>query len=161
MHRVNMRSRQLLSGTRGFTLFEVVMVILILGVLAYFVTTRLFESDMPTKMAELDLVKSHLRFAQIRAMNSESSWGIKFNEPSKYWLYNTTDGEGVAKRLPGDESSNGIVVLSGIQVSGAAKVEFNPFGSPGSGTITLSVQEKGGTGAVGQIVVTKNTGFIP
>ena len=86
MHRAIQRRRRF-GGQRGFTLFEIVMVLLILGVISYFAATRLFSDDVPNQGAEMELLKNHLRYAQSRAMNSEISWGIKFGSSTRYWLF--------------------------------------------------------------------------
>ena len=150
------RGMQRFSGQRGFTLFEIVMVLFILGMLFYFVSTRLFSGEAPTQNAEMELVKNHLRFAQSKAMNSEMSWGIKFGTSSRYWLFNTVDGENAIKRLPGVESADAVMELASIQVTPPAgnKITFDSFGSPGGSTITIST-------TAGTIAITKNTGFIP
>jgi prepilin-type N-terminal cleavage/methylation domain-containing protein len=156
MHRMIHRCRRCLRGQRGFTLFEIVMVLLILGVISYFVATRLFSADAPTQGAELELLKNHLRYAQSKAMNSEMSWGIKFGTSSRYWLFNTVDGENAVKRLPGVESADAVMQLGAIHATPPAgnKVTFDTFGSPGGTTITIST-------TAGNITITQNTGFIP
>jgi len=143
------------GGQGGFTLFEIVMVLLILGIISYFAATRLFSDDVPTQATELELVKNHLRYAQSRAMNSESSWGIKFGSATRYWLFKGTE-ENTVIRLPGVESADGVMQLGSIQVTPPSgnKIAFDSFGSPGAATITLST-------TAGSITVTKNTGFIP
>jgi prepilin-type N-terminal cleavage/methylation domain-containing protein len=168
MHRAIQKGRGRFGGQKGFTLFEVVMVLLILGVISYFAATRLFSGDAPTQSAEMELVKNHLRYAQSRAMNTEplpghtKIWGIKFDTPTRYWLYKEPDT--VTKvRLPGVESSDGAVTLASIQLSGyPATVSFDYVGSPGGSAIpTITVQPQGGGSTLGSITVTKNTGFIP
>jgi prepilin-type N-terminal cleavage/methylation domain-containing protein len=156
MHSVIHRCRRCFRGQRGFTLFEIVMVLLILGVISYFVATRLFTADAPTQGAERELLKSHLRYAQSKAMNSEMSWGIKFGSSSRYWLFNSVDGENAVKRLPGVESADAVMQLDAIQATPPAgnKVTFDTFGSPGGTTITIST-------TAGNITITQNTGFIP
>ena len=114
MHRVIHRCVRHFVGQRGFTLFEIVMVLLILGVISYFVATRLFSGEVPTQNAEMELVKNHLRFAQSKAMNSEMSWGIKFGTPTRYWLFNSVDGENSVKRLPGVESADAVMQLAAV-----------------------------------------------
>ncbi len=162
MHRLNQRAGRAVSGQRGFTLFEIIMVLLILGVLSYFVATRLFSGETPVQNAEMELVKNHLRYAQSRAMNTETKWGIKFETPTRYWLFKDPD-TGVIIRLPGVETSDGAVLLSTIQLIGyPATVSFDYVGSPGGSAISpITVQPKGGGGTLGTISVTKNTGFIP
>jgi MSHA pilin protein MshC len=170
MRRLDRRSRLFGSGERGFTLFEIIMVLLILGVLSYFVATRLFSGDALTQNGEMELVKNHLRYAQSRAMNTEplagstNVWGIKLGSSTRYWLYREPSDTTIV-RLPGVESSDGAVVLNTIQISwnspATEKVAFDSFGSPGSSTLSYTVQPKGGGSALGTITVTKNTGFIP
>ena len=143
------------GGQGGFTLFEIIMVLLLLGVVTYFAATRLFSDDAPTQVAELELVKSHLRYAQARAMNSESSWGIRFATSTRYWLFKEPSDSTVI-RLPGVESADGVMDLGSIQVTPPSgnKITFDSFGSPGTATIVLST-------TAGNITVTKTTGFIP
>jgi prepilin-type N-terminal cleavage/methylation domain-containing protein len=163
MHRAIQRGRSRFGGQGGFTLFEVVMVLLILGIISYFASTRLFSGDALSQSAELELVKNHLRYAQSRAMNSENSWGIKFGSSTRYWLFKDPSDNTVI-RLPGVESADGVMELSGILVTPPAgnKITFDHFGSPGSSVIPpMTVQPKGGGSTLGSIAVTKNTGFIP
>ena len=114
MRRVIRKGR--FCGQGGFTLFEIIMVLLLLGLVSYFAATRLFSDDIPTQAAELELLKNHLRYAQSRAMNSESSWGIKFGSSTRYWLFKGTEEDTVI-RLPGVESSDGVMELRSIQVT--------------------------------------------
>jgi Tfp pilus assembly protein FimT len=170
MHRRDQRVRRIVCGQEGFTLFEIIMILFILGVLSYFVATRLFSGDSPDKKGEMELVKNHLRYAQSRAMNTEpptgytNVWGIKFGSSTRYWLYREPNDNTIV-RLPGVESSDGAVVLNAIQLSWSSpatnKVPFDSFGSPGSSTLSYTVQPKGGGSTLGNITVTKNTGFIP
>jgi MSHA pilin protein MshC len=162
MHRLAHAIRRRLCRQEGFTLFEIIMVLLILGVLSYFVATRLFSGETPDQNAEMELVKNHLRYAQSRAMNTEAKWGIKFDTSTRYWLFKDPD-TGTIVRLPGVETSDGSVRLAGIQLSGyPATVSFDSAGSPGSSAIPIiTVLPKGGGSTVGTITITKNTGFIP
>jgi prepilin-type N-terminal cleavage/methylation domain-containing protein len=164
------KGRKRFEGQGGFTLFEVIMVLLILGVISYFAATRLFTDDGISRVSERDLVKNHLRYAQARAMNTEPAtgytkvWGIKFGSATRYWLYKEPN-ENAIIRLPGVETSDGAMVLSAIQLSWSSpateKVSFDSFGSPGGDMLTYIVQPKGGGSSLGSITVTKNTGFIP
>ena len=157
MRRFDLRSARLRSGDRGFTLIEIIMVLLILGVLSYFVATRLFSGESPDRNAEMELVKNHLRYAQSRAMNTEKDWGITFETGGKHYYLFNGDNPPLPIRLPGDESSNGKTTLSAITVTNAPiTVRFlsQSFGSPGTANVSI-------TTTAGTITVTKNTGFIP
>ena len=168
MRRLDRRVGPFFRGQGGFTFIEIITVLLILGAISYFAATRLFMDDTPTQRGEFELLKNHLRYAQSRSMNSEASpgytkvWGIKFGTATTYWLYNEAEGVDLVKRLPGVETADGKAVLNNVQVAGSPIVlGFDPFGSPGIMTVTLTVQQKGGGSTVGTIMVTKNTGFIP
>jgi len=157
MHRAIQRGRGRFGGQGGFTLFEVVMVLLILGVISYFATTRLFSGDALSQSAEMELVKNHLRYAQSRTMNTEKDWGITFETGGKHYYLFNGDNLVLPIRLPGDESSNGKMTLSAITVTNAPiTVRFlsQSFGSPGTANVSI-------TTTAGTIAVTKNTGFIP
>ncbi len=158
MHRTIRTGKRPCGAQGGFTLFEVVMVLLILGVISYFAATRLFPGDPPTQRAEMELVKNHLRYAQSRTMNTEKDWGITFEAGGHtYFLFNE-DNMTSPIRLPGDESSNGKMALTALTITNAPlTVRFysDSYGSPGSAN-NISIVTTAGT-----ITVTKNTGFIP
>ncbi len=164
MHRASRKGR--FGGQGGFTLFEIIMVLLLLGVISYFAATRLFSDDAPTQVAEMELVKNHLRYAQSRAMNSESSWGINFEGASKYYLYRG-DSPSTAIRLPGVETSDGKALLVNIQVSGPAPfplIQFDQFGSPlniSQPYIEIIVRDSNNVDTGHRVKITQNTGFIP
>ena len=86
------------------------MVLLILGVISYFAAARLFTEEGISQVAEVDLVKNHLRYAQARTMNTELDWGIYFESANRYFLFHG-DRSGVPVRLPGDESADGKMTL--------------------------------------------------
>jgi len=161
MHRAIQERRRRFGGQGGFTLFEVIMVLLILGVISYFAAARLFTEEGISQVAEVDLVKNHLRYAQARTMNTELDWGIFFESANRYFLFRG-DATGVPVRLPGDESADGKMTLRSITVSNVinavpsrtVRFKSQQYGSPGNLTITVVT-----TG--GDITVTKNTGFIP
>jgi prepilin-type N-terminal cleavage/methylation domain-containing protein len=185
MPRMINRNRSHFGGQGGFTLIEVVMVLLILGIISYFATTRLFPADAPTQNAEMELVKNHLRYAQSRAMNTETNWGIVFDSPpsKKYQLYYENEsGNKVAVRLPGDETSPENVkkmALQSLSIASIAnslysnEVKFycgsahKPSSMPGKfGSPSISNESANNgnitiTTSAGSITIRKNTGFIP
>ena len=137
------------------------MVLMILGVISYFATTRLFTDDGISRVSEVDLVKNHLRYAQSRAMNTELDWGILFESANRYFLFRG-DAPGVPVRLPGDESADGKMTLRSITVTGVINaapsrtVRFKSLEHGSAGYLTITVETTGGN-----ITVTRNTGFIP
>ena len=161
MHRMMHRGRGRFGGQGGFTLFEVIVVLLILGVISYFASARLFTDDSISQVSEKDLIKNHLRYAQARAMNTELDWGILFESANRYFLFRG-DAPGVPVRLPGDESADGKMTLRSITVTDVINaapsrtVRFRSLENGSPGNLTITVVTTGGN-----ITVTRNTGFIP
>ncbi|MDO9515296.1 MAG: type II secretion system protein [Syntrophales bacterium] len=154
-------------GSRGFTLVEVIAVLIVIGILTGVAVVTLFSTDTYTTKSQLAMVKAHLRYAQARAIHSDSACGIKFagtrshdgRTYSNYWFF--TDGDDTTKiKFQVEDDSRYVVVFSDgsvgvwpLAISTVATVEFDEWGSPGSTSITISTD-------AGNIVVTKNTGYI-
>lgn len=148
---------------RGFTLIEIVVVLIILAIMAPFVITRV-TTDTNNLIAQAEILKSHLRYAQLRALNDTVSWGINFAGTNSYTLYKS--GATANDLLPGENSQTrtlptGITITSGV----GSTTAFNEWGSPvnAGGTpvaVTQTITLAQGT-ATSNITITKNTGFIP
>lgn len=149
-HARTFRTRQ-----AGFTLVEVIAILILLGILSAVAASRFMDTGAADVRAAADTLKSHLRYAQIRAMNSNVTWGIDFAANSYTLMQN---GAASATRFPG--TSSGTVTLgSGLAVSSTVDpITFSQRGSPGATTATITVS-KGGNSTT--ITVTKKTGFIP
>jgi MSHA pilin protein MshC len=148
----------------GFTLIEVMSALIIIGIVSAIAISRFGISNTElTAMSEV--IKSHLRYAQLRAMNSESVWGISC-DGTDYWLFmNGNTSQTVI--LPGEESDP--VHLSDKKISmGSFIVSFDSWGRPfyndaaaaGSTAGTTINVSSSGTSSVA-ITVTPETGFIP
>ena len=148
-------------NNRGFTLIELISVLLIMGIVAAVVVSRVGTSNNEV-IAQIEVVKSHLRYAQSRAMNSELIWGIRFNG-SSYWLFK--DGD-ITKKVtfPGEDSDT-VNMSSGMSV-GTEIVSFDSWGKPytdASGGTSQSVDTPitfSPSLSNHLIIITKNTGFI-
>jgi prepilin-type N-terminal cleavage/methylation domain-containing protein len=142
---------------RGFTIIEVISVLLILGIVSAVVVSRIDNLDSYDLSSQVEVVKNHLRYAQSRAMGSANPWGIHFDSATTYYLF---QGENPTTQisLPGENSS--LVDLAGknskliITPPNPDRITFDEFGSPGTNTITISTNG-------GNIVITRYTGFIP
>ncbi len=140
----------------GFTMIEVISVLVIIGIVAAVVIVRMTNTSGYDLVSQVEVIKGHLRLAQSRAMGSGSPWGINFDTATTYYLF-----QGSATTTPilllGED--NVTVSLTAKQsnlsiTSVPLLVTFDAYGSPGPNTINL------GTNA-GNITITKNTGFIP
>lgn len=141
---------------RGFTLIEVVVVLLLLGIIAAAVVSRMSDTTAYDLFSQREAVKAHLRLAQSRAMASSSPWGINFNSATTYYLFQGA-GSTTPVRLLGEDNATVSLTAkgSGLTVSSAPRrITFDAYGSPGATTVTIATNG-------GNITVTKNTGFIP
>ncbi len=153
------------KSIRGFTLLEVIAVLILIGLLAIAAAGRLSGSRGELHKAA-DTLKSHLRFAQKMAMNSDLSWGI-FSTGGSYWLFS---GNSTANRstLPAEEKD--AIDLPDSISTDSFSISFDsewgmPHDSvqPGNGTRltadrTITVNSPSSSI---DITITRNTGFIP
>jgi MSHA pilin protein MshC len=146
-------SRASLRKNAGFTLLEVVMVLIIAGIVGVIVVTRFIDTSADLT-AQTDVVKTHLRYAQTRAMSSNVIWGVEF-QGTTYSLFrngNTGDtvyfpGEGsLTLDLPSGTSANEIV-------------SFDSWGKPFNNAAATSDHPGGQIGNL-SITITANTGFV-
>jgi MSHA pilin protein MshC len=148
----------------GFTLIEIVAVIVFIAILAAVAIVRHKPVD-PTLMSQAQVLKAHMRYAQMRSLSTDSHWGINYQvngDQRSYWLFKQpATNDRIA--LPG-ESDDHVLLMKGIVISqGSFQVEFDGWGRPsstlsGTGTLNLELTKSGDSE---QIIVTQNTGFIP
>ncbi len=144
---------RIIADSRGFSMVEAVMVLVIIAILAPIVVSRTSTDTIPL-LAEAEILKSNLRYAQIRAMNDTVTWGISIAGATTYTLVRTGY---TAPNLSGDNSATH-TLTGGVTISsGVGTVLFNEWGTPSTDTpITLS---QGGQSST--VTITKNTGYIP
>lgn len=139
---------------RGFTLIEVIAVLIVLGIVTAVAVSRMsIQGDL---VSQADIVKTHLRFAQIKALYDDTAdaapWGIAFTGGS-YTLYKNNLAAAIP--LP-SEDSNVHTFPSGVTITGIT-VNFDRWGSPGTANIPITLSQGGATTT---IMVTANTGYI-
>ena len=90
------------GSNHGFTLIEIIATLIVVGILTS-VAAVIFSSMDDEKLAtEVEILKSHLRYAQSRAMSDTVSWGIAFSVEF-YTLQR--GGSTSTSSLPNDDSS--------------------------------------------------------
>lgn len=160
------KTRRSHNNERGFTMIEIVSVLLLVCIVgAVIIVSGVYTTSGYDLRSETEIIKSHLRYAQTRAINSNRVWGMKFfrsEDKSYYYLFQIDDSNNeVSIVLPG-ESSSPAELPEGMIVS-VNNVYFDDWGRPfgvlptpssTSSTITITVDTEA-------IVITKNTGFIP
>ena len=154
---------------RGFTMIEIVIVLVVLFIVSAVVMSRYTTTGTHELMAETDALKSSLRYAQIQSLNDDTitlGWGIYFPNNTSYILYKNGAPAGVMIPVKDpdpvkDPPPNNTHTLQGnvrITSGVGTTVAFNKWGSPGTGSISITLQ-RGAENST--ITITRNTGFIP
>lgn len=137
-------------------MIEMVLVLIVMAIMATFILVRATPGSIDL-IAQAEILKSHLRYAQIRAMNDTVPWGIHIPAAgSSYLLYR--NNALAASQLPG-ENAQTHTLPTGITVTGVGLTyNFDDWGSPGTSTLTITLSQGATTN---NITITKNTGYIP
>ena len=88
------------NESRGFTMMEVIAILVILGILSGIAISRLSDTGA-RDTAAANTLKAHLRYAQLRAMGDIVPWGIEI-EADRYTLVRDN---GSVPNLPGENSA--------------------------------------------------------
>jgi prepilin-type N-terminal cleavage/methylation domain-containing protein len=155
-----------LRKNTGFTMLEAIVVMLIVGIVGAAVAARMVISN-PELEAQAEVTKTHIRYAQIQAMNSDTVWGIHC-EGATYWLFKDSNKDNKVL-LPGEDNDTVDLSAKNLTMTGFTDLSFNSWGAPHTDeaaseanklstalNITISSAEQST-----QIVITPNTGFIP
>jgi MSHA pilin protein MshC len=142
------------SRPMGFTLVEVIAVLIILGLLATVAVVRSMDTN-GALVSQTDVVKSHLRYAQSRAMAMEDTWGVN-STGSSYYLYSARSGKIC---FPGENSTDIIVADKGIASMTSGSFAFDKTGRPLTENETITLVALNGKNAT--ITIVPFTGYIP
>jgi len=160
---------------KGFTLIELIMILLILGILSTVIVTGLVSSLNTAKIEAAKFkLKSDIIYAQGLAITQQLNHGVIFDTGLEtYSVYKETTANIVNNPLTGvpfivnyntDPDLKGINLVSANFGSPTTnRVEFNNLGIPSDGNVTLSVNGSVSisySGLDGTVAVTKNTGMV-
>ena len=154
----------IIRNNHGFTWIELIVVIMILSILSAVVAGSLMSSDTEL-VARTEVIKTHLRYAQTRSMNSNTVWYIQLSSNSYSFF---KKGEAASKLLPGGDSTT-ITLPSGMNITlnpSSDYVSFDDWGKPctdkdaqiAQATDRILTVTDGSASRT--ITITKNTGFI-
>ena len=155
-----------IKNNSGFTLIEVIAIVIVMGIVTAFAVGRVADNK-PELIAQTQVLKIHLRYAQSRAMNSNDNYGIE-TDGNIYWLfrYNLTSGD-VRVNFPGEQLDHIDLSAIGLTLSmdDGNIVSFDSKGIPYEaylGTLQLADRTLTLTTAAltENVIITKNTGFI-
>jgi MSHA pilin protein MshC len=137
----------------GFTIIEVVSVLVLLGILAAVAMVRSGGPETAIR-ANADILGSHLRYAQSRAMAMEEPWGLSASGGT-YSMFRVSGGSQQSVPLPGEAAEN----------IGNGRWWFDALGRPHSGNDAADHAESNINISVGSladaVTITAVTGYIP
>jgi len=151
----------------GFTLIEVITVIIIIGILSAFLLTRnaSLSGELSARLSE---VRSQLRYVQLLAMKSGTGLGMVCDGSTYHAFYAGNGSTGLL--LPG-ETSQSVSLSQKSMAMGAFAISFDAAGIPylvtgtapsytltkltGAASINITVNSTNGT-----LTVTPETGFV-
>ena len=166
------------KDNKGFTLIEIIIVLMLVCIIgAVILISGVYSTSGNDLPSQTEVIKGHLRYAQARAMNTNTIWGIDFftgAATSCYQLfkYDPASDTRTNMVLPGNDPNNpGPVYFSdGIKISADLTVSFDTWGKPFIDAKTQTAQNEAGgwriislslNGSTVDIRIRNNTGFIP
>lgn len=171
LHRVSIMIKYIVQ-CKGFTLIELVMIIVLLGIMAAFVAPRLGDVTGSNAGAFSDKLRADIRYAQNLAMTENRRYRVYVNTvpgPNPgYTVVNDANGNltwGESGEVAIDPAGGGNLSITlntgqyaGITVSTppGGYVEFDSLGRPSVGGGTVLTISPGGT----TVTVTAQTGAI-
>ena len=112
-------------NNRGFTLVEITVVVILIGIIAAAVFARSISIDQINIVGEVDKIRNHIRYAQSMAMKRNDVWAISC-DATQYWL---SDISLNPVALPGATSNRTSLADLGVSMN-AFTVYFDPLGIP-------------------------------
>ena len=139
------------AGNRGYSLVEIISVLLLLGIMAAFAVPKFFNADSSFSLERASaLIRSDIRYVQHLAMTRADNKKAVF----------TLGGTSYELRSSDDSVLKTVDLPSGVTVSSAdISYTFNSLGEPvagGGGAVTIA----GGGGAQRTITVASYTGRV-
>lgn len=164
-----MRRRPVTSShhAAGFTMIELVTVIVLLGILAATAIIGFRNMAGIDLQAQSEVLARHIRYAQHMALSTSSVWGIRTAEGgAAYALHAAPVATSAATALPGDDGTPH--ELERGVTTGTWSVSFDADGVPtvtGDGAQRTaegwSISLSDGNGDSETLTITEDTGFIP
>ena len=115
----------MIRNNRGFTLVEITVVVVLIGIISAVVFARSISMDRMNVVGEADKIRNHIRYAQSMAVKRNEVWLISC-DATQYWL---SDDSLNAVKLPGVTTAQITLADLGVNMN-AFTVYFDPLGVP-------------------------------
>ena len=119
-------------NNHGFTLIEIIAVLVLMSIIAAGVLARSMNTDQIDLMAQVAKIRNHIRYAQAMALKrSDKNWGIKCDGSNAYWFFEGTNPDDSASQLPlpGEISSKILFADINVAINGF-ELYFDNYGRP-------------------------------
>jgi MSHA pilin protein MshC len=157
---------------RGFTLIEIIAVLIIVGIVAAVAIGSVMNTAETNMISQANVIKNHIRYAQSMAMKRGDIWGLKC-DGAAYWLFRTNAPDTQANQIiiPGEDNVQ--ISLANKNITLAAFTVFfdgngRPYtaytdettNAPVAAALSVTVGSLP-AGSSGTFSLAPETGFIP
>ncbi len=168
------------TGNKGFTMIEIIAVLVIIGIIAAVAFSRAVNYDTEV-YTSADALKSHLRYAQTMAMNysytatAPGVWGIS-GTTNSYWLFEGTS-TAIVRPLPEDDTFINTdrinLTAKKVKLTAGFTIYFDNRGipytaytsattnTPLASALTINVQPISAASPNIAVTITPFTGYVP
>jgi len=114
-------------NSRGFTIIEIVVVLVLISIIAAATFRRSITTDQMNFVSQYDKIQNQVRYPQSMAMKRGTEWGFTC-DANDYWIFSGTNKDNGSK-LPGQEVIKISLADLGVTMD-PFTVIFNSYGIP-------------------------------
>jgi prepilin-type N-terminal cleavage/methylation domain-containing protein len=119
-------------NNRGFTIVEIIVVLLLISIIAAATFSRSISTDQMNLVSQFDKIQNQIRYPQSMAMKHSDWWGFSC-DTNDYWIFTGTNKDNVSNQrlLPGQNNIKISLTDLGVTTTPASfTVIFDSYGIP-------------------------------